>query len=468
MEIEYNYDYFVIGGGSGGLASASAAAEHGAKVGLADFVKPSPLGTKWGLGGTCVNVGCIPKKLFHYIGLLGEARDDLNEVGWKVDPDIKHNWEVAHEKVTDHIKSINFGYRKKLNTEKIAYHNKLARLLDKHTVELTDAKGKVETVTAKYILLATGGRPTDPGIPGKEHSISSDDIFWMAKPPGRTLCVGASYISLECAGFLHGMGFDVTVMVRSIFLRGFDQQLANKVGEGMANQGVKFIRKAVPISITLNNEGQKVVRYKQGEDEIEDVYDTVLFAIGRSADTKGLNLEAVGVETASNGKVKAKDNDQTTVENIFAIGDCCHGRIELTPTAIMAGRLLAARLFKGATREMSYKYVPTTVFTPIEYGCCGYSEEDARETFGNDNIVAYGSIYKPPEWSMNYNRQTKTYAKVVVNKADSNKVVGFHYFGPNAGEVTQGFAVAILKGITKEDLDLTVGIHPTMAEVLFC
>ena len=199
----------------------------------------------------------------------------------------------------------------------------MARLVSKNSIELNNDKEEKETVTAKYILIATGGRPSDPGIPGKEHTISSDDIFWMEKNPGRTLCVGASYIALECAGFLNALGVNVSVMVRSIFLRGFDQQLANKVGDAMADQGVKFIKKAVPVSITLNQQGQKVVRFKQGEDEIEDVFDTVLFAIGRSADTQKLNLEEIGVKTAKNGKIIAGEDDQTSVPNIYAIGDVC-------------------------------------------------------------------------------------------------------------------------------------------------
>lgn len=446
------------------MSCASAAVAQGAKVGLADFVKPSPQGTKWGLGGTCVNVGCIPKKLFHYASLLGESKEDLSEAGWKIDPQSPNAWEEVAEKIQDHIKSLNWGYSKRITSEKITYYNKLARLLGPNKIELKGEDNQTEVVTAKYILIASGGRPIDPDIPGKEHTISSDDIFWMKEKPGKTLVVGASYIALECGGFMKGLGLDVTIMVRSILLRGFDQQLANKIGDHMEGQGIKFIKKAVPVSITLNQEGKKVVRFRQGEDEIEDEFDTVLFAIGRAADTKGLNLEKVGVKTASNGKVVAGDNDQTTVPNIYAIGDCCEGRLELTPTAIMAGRLLAARLFGKGKREMSYKYVPTTVFTPIEYGCVGYSQEDAVKTFGEENIVAYGSVFKPLEWSINYNRSGKAYAKIIINQADNDKVVGFHFLGPNAGEVTQGFAVAILKGITKEDLDYTVGIHPTLAE----
>ena len=235
----------------------------------------------------------------------------------------------------------------------------------------------------------------------------------------------------------------------------------------MDSQGVKFIKKAVPVKIELNKQGRKVVTYKQGEDEIEDEFDTVMFAIGRSADTAGLNVEGVGIKVAKNGKIIAGDDDKTSVDNIYSIGDVCQGRLELTPTAIMAGRLLAARLFNKGTRQMSYKLVATTVFTPIEYGCCGYSQEEAIQKFGQENIVAYGSMYKPLQWNFNFERNQYAYAKVVCNKAEDNKIIGFHYLGPNAGQITQGFAVALLKGITKEDLDYTVGIHPTIAEVSF-
>jgi len=262
--------------------------------------------------------------------------------------------------------------------EEITYHNKLAKMTGKNEVELTDVEGNKEKVTAKFIVIAVGGRPTYPDIPGaKEHSISSDDIFWMKKKPGKTLIIGASYIALECAGYLHGLGIDVTVMVRSIFLRGFDQQLANKIGEYMEKQGMKFIKGATPTKITVNSQGVKNVEYKQGAEEAEDQFDLVMFATGRHADTKDLGLEEVGVKTAKNGKVIAGDDDKTSVDNIFSIGDCCEGRLELTPTAILAGKLLSKRLFGKGTRLMSYKYVATTVFTPLEYGACGWSQEDA-------------------------------------------------------------------------------------------
>lgn len=228
-------------------------------------------------------------------------------------------------------------------------------------------------VTADNILIATGGRPTfPPEIPNlREVAISSDDIFWKQQKPGKTLVVGASYIGLECAGFLHGLGIDVTVMVRSIFLRGFDQQLANKIGDHMKKIGVKVIHNSVPTKITKKAEGDwKTVEYKTiAEDKTETVneedFETILIAVGRSADTELLGLKEVGVKTAANGKIICSEDDKTSVDNIYAIGDVVEGRLELTPTAIMAGRLLALRLFSASKILANYIYVPTTVFTPL-------------------------------------------------------------------------------------------------------
>ena len=398
-----SFQLFVIGGGSGGLSAARTAAGLGVKVALADFVKPSPPGTTWGVGGTCVNVGCIPKKLYHHASLLGEHIKDAIETGWSVNDNAVHNWAQVRERIHDHIVASNKGYEKTFKREGIVYYNKLAKIVAPNTVELTDKEGKTEKVTAEKIVIATGGRPTYPDIPGaKEYAITSDDVFSLEKAPGKTLVVGASYIALETAGFLHGLGTDVTVMVRSILLRGFDQQMANKIGESMELLGQKFIKQAVPTSIRLNNEGRKVVTYKQGDKEHEEVFDTVLFAIGRSADTKGLDLDKIGVKTAPNGKIIAYDDDTTDAKDVYAIGDVVQGRLELTPTAILAGKLLSGRLFGQEKELMNYKNVPTTVFTPIEYGAIGYSQEDAIAKFGENNIVAYASKFRPLEWSLNY------------------------------------------------------------------
>jgi len=322
-------------------------------------------------------------------------------------------------------------------------------------------------VTADKIVIAVGGRPSYPGIPGdREFGITSDDIFMKKTAPGRTLVVGASYVALECAGFLTALGYDTTVMVRSILLRGFDQDMANRIGEYMENHGTKFVRGAIPTKLEKPDpNGPIIVSYEQDGNIVQDKYDTVLFAIGRYALTKDINLEAVGIKAESNLKIKVNDLEQTNVPHIFAIGDVIYGKLELTPVAIKAGKLLAYRLFAGKTEKMDYINVPTTVFTPLEYGSCGLSEEDAKAKYGDENIATYHSEFTPLEWAYNKTRpEGNCYVKVLVNKLDNEKVVGFHICAPNAGEVTQGVGIAMKCGVTKELLDSCVGIHPTVAE----
>eukprot|EP01126_Amoeba_proteus_P066770 TRINITY_DN9727_c0_g1_i2.p1 TRINITY_DN9727_c0_g1~~TRINITY_DN9727_c0_g1_i2.p1 ORF type:complete len:283 (+),score=58.70 TRINITY_DN9727_c0_g1_i2:77-925(+) len=253
-ERKYDYDLLVIGGGSGGLACAKEAASLGARVSLCDYVKPSSQGSIWGLGGTCVNVGCIPKKLMHRAALLREDFNDAKHFGWDLDTSKSTlHWERLVESVQNHIKSLNFGYRSQLRSKDVSYHNELARFIDPHTVVTRNKKGLEQTRTAKNFLVAVGGRPSLPDIPGIEHVITSDDIFSLTRSPGKTLVIGASYIALECAGFLNGFGFDTTVMVRSIVLRGFDQQMATLVKEYMERSGVKFVQ-GVPSSIEKRGE----------------------------------------------------------------------------------------------------------------------------------------------------------------------------------------------------------------------
>lgn len=373
----------VIGGGSGGLSCAKNAAKLGAKVALCDFVQPSPLGTKWGLGGTCVNVGCIPKKLMHQAALLGEGASDAESFGWDMG-ERKHNWERMVENVQMHIKSLNFGYRSELMSEGVKYLNSYAAFKDEHTIECTDKKGAKTELTAARFVIATGGRPNYPDIPGgKEHTISSDDLFSLAAPPGKTLCIGASYISLECAGFIQGLGMEASVMMRSIPLRGFDQQMAGLVKQYMQEHGTAFIEGAVPTSIEPTSEGRKKVSWQLADGSVgEGVFDTVLVAIGRVAETSKIGLHNTAVKlNPKNGKIVA-NGEQTSVPHIYAIGDILDGRPELTPVAIKAGKLLARRLYGKESKQMDYHLVPTTVFTPIEYGTIGLSEEDAIATLG--------------------------------------------------------------------------------------
>eukprot|EP00761_Pharyngomonas_kirbyi_P011761 gb/GECH01011787.1/.p1 GENE.gb/GECH01011787.1/~~gb/GECH01011787.1/.p1 ORF type:complete len:496 (+),score=121.82 gb/GECH01011787.1/:1-1488(+) len=460
----FDYDLVVIGGGSGGISCSRTAAEMGKKVALLDYVEPSPQGTTYGIGGTCVNVGCIPKKLMHRAAILGENIDDARTFGWDAASPVEHKWEQMVQSINNHIRSLNFGYRVDLRKKGIKYMNAFGELKDANTVETTDKKGKKQTITSRRFVVSVGGRPKLPDIPGaKEYGITSDDIFWMQNPPGKTLVVGASYVALECAGFLTGLGYDTTVMIRSIPLRGFDQQMAELIVEYMSNHKTRFVRGAVPSKLEKEN-GQIKVTYKKnlGGEDVEH-FDTVLFATGRYPVTN-IGLDNVGVETASNGKVKVNQYEQSSVPNIYSIGDCAEDRLELTPVAIHAGKLLARRLYGESSEPMNYDMVPTTVFTPLEYGACGLPEEQAREKYGDDNIEVYHSHFKPLEWTIPERETNACYLKVICNQADQGRVVGFHILSPNAGEVTQSVALGMKLGATKPDLEDTVGIHPTVAE----
>lgn len=471
MQATKEYDLFCIGGGSGGNATSKAAVAYGQRVGLADYVKPSPPGTTWGLGGTCVNVGCIPKKLMHFCSLMGEARHDQEGCGWELDPkSIKFNWSKMATKVKEYIGRLNQGKETQLKDKSIDYYNKLASFVDANTVELLDPQtNQKEYVKAKTILISTGGRPNYPDIPGaKEHGITSDDLFYLPENPGKTLIVGASYIALECGGFLTGLGNEVHVLVRSVLLRGFDQDCAERIGEYMTAQGTNFHYKCEPTSVEKLANGKKKVTWKntQTGESVSQEFDTVLFAIGRTADTAGLQLEKAGIQyNKKNQKVIINDVEQTNIPNIYCVGDCAEGMQELTPVAIAAGRLLAARLYNNKTDKMDYINIPTTVFTPIEYGSCGYSEEAARKVLGDEKIVVFTRQFKSLEWMFApENHPGRVFIKMICEKEKDMKVIGLHYLGQNSGEIIQGFAIPVKLGLTKEQFDQVVKIHPTAAE----
>uniref|UniRef100_A0A2M4A9Z4 thioredoxin-disulfide reductase (NADPH) n=1 Tax=Anopheles triannulatus TaxID=58253 RepID=A0A2M4A9Z4_9DIPT len=470
----YDYDLVVIGGGSGGLACAKQAVQLGAKVAVLDYVKPSPQGTRWGLGGTCVNVGCIPKKLMHQASLLGEAIHDSQPYGWQfTEPaSVRHDWATLTESVQNHIKSVNWVTRVDLRDQKVEYVNGLGYFRDAHTVVARMKNDTERELRTKYVVVAVGGRPRYPDIPGAlEHCITSDDIFSLPRAPGKTLLVGAGYIGLECAGFLKGLGYDVTVMVRSILLRGFDQQMATMIGDSMVEKGIRFHHRTRPLAVEKQADGRLLVRYETEGVEVgtgEDTFDTVLFAIGRQAETGSLQLDKAGVVTADGGKSDklAVDDEshRTNVENVYAVGDVLYRKPELTPVAIHAGRIIARRLFGGSSETMDYRDVATTVFTPLEYGCVGLSEEAAEAAHGKDNIEVYHAYYKPTEFFVPQRSVRYCYLKTVALREGDQRVLGLHFLGPAAGEVIQGFAAALKCGLTMKVLRNTVGIHPTVAE----
>jgi len=470
-----HYDLLVIGGGSGGLACSKAAAKLGKKTAVCDFVKASEAGTTWGLGGTCVNVGCIPKKLMHQAAQIGEFMKDGAAYGWEGADAPKHNWETMVNNVQMHVKSLNFGYRAELMSTNVKYYNAYATFIDPKTVVAVDKKGKETTITADQFVIACGGRPKYLDIPGaKEHCITSDDVFAMKTPPGKTLVIGASYVALECAGFIKGVGYETHVMMRSIPLRGFDQQMAMQIKTNMQEHGMQFIEGAVPMSIEVAPSGKKLVYWAHTDGKTGSAeFDTVLMAVGREVTSRQMGVDKAGVTiNPKSGKIPVNAQEQTNVEHIYAIGDVIDGDAlsppsqltELTPVAIQAGKLLADRLYGGKSALMDYQGVPTTVYTPLEYGCVGLTEEEAEKTLGKDDLEVYHTYFTPLEWTVPHRAENQCYAKLLCNKAQNEKVVGLHICGPNAGEMTQGFAVALKVGATKADFDNTVGIHPTNVE----
>lgn len=325
--------------------------------------------------------------------------------------------------------------------------------MDPHTVEYSlKVKGTIvsKTLSAAHIVIAVGGRPyIPPMIDGAlDHAITSDDIFSLRKSPGKTLCVGGSYISLECAGFLTELGYDVSVAARSVLLRGFDRQCADKVGSLMSDIGTKILMGSTPTSIAKMPSGKlQVILQDDAGAERPEIFDTVIFATGRKADLAGLNLAAAGVEISASGKIPVLE-ETTNIPWIHAVGDVCDGKLELTPVAVQAGELLAKRLFGGSTKQMDYDFVATTVFTPFEYGTIGLSEEDAIAKYGDEDIDTYLFEFTTLELSAVHRVKHRMHgededmghcclSKLVCLKSAGERVVGFHFIGPNAGEITQ-------------------------------
>merc|ERR1712137_925216 len=478
LDGKYDFDLFVVGGGSGGCAAALEAAGiqpagggGSLKLAVADFVKPSPAGTTWGVGGTCVNVGCIPKKLMHIAATKKEDSHDLASYGFSqeggAEVKLQHNWDVMCGGIRAYIQtSLNQGMLDGFEANGITYYNSYATLKDRHTIQLDNGKGVVTTKTAKYIMLSTGGRPNNGGYPGADElCMTSDDLFWLKDPPGKTSVVGAAYIALECAGFLNGLGYDTTVMVRSMLLRGFDRECVDKIDTYMQKQGVKFHRGVVPDRFEKGSTKKVKAIWKTPAGEQNEEFDTVLLAIGRKGEAAKLGLENAGVRfNSSSGKCEAPA-ECTNVPNIFCIGDLVEDRPELTPVAKVAGKRVVHRLFQGEKKAMDYKLIATTVFTPLEYGMCGLNEEDCISKYGKGGFTKITKDAKPLEWAVVKHRSPDAFFKVLIDDK-TGKIIGFHILGPGAGEIIQALALAMKMGVTKAQLDDLVGIHPTLAETM--
>ncbi|KNB42952.1 thioredoxin reductase mitochondrial [Blastocystis sp. subtype 4] len=440
----------------------------GAHVALLDYVSPSSQGTTWGLGGTCVNVGCIPKKLFHLTAQYCDNEQDALQVGF-AESHRRPDWDTMVTNISNYIRSLNFKYRGSLMDEDVEYLNAKGSFVDNHTVHV---EGK--DITADHIVIATGGRPLIPDIPGaREFGITSDDLFRLKKEPGKTLIVGASYIALECAGFLNSFGYDTSVMVRSRVLRRFDEQMAQLIQEDMTNHGVHFLERSLPDRISKEADGKLLVEWTVNNvTKRQDVFDTVMFATGRRACTDELNLSAVKLfAEPDSGKIVCPAGETTRVPNIHVIGDARYGNPELTPVAIKQGKLLADRLFGGSSKQMDYSLIPTTVFTPLEYSCVGMTEEEAVKSASVDVYhMKYNTLEMNYLGRMNKKNEPEEnicYSKVICMHEAPRKVLGVHILGPNSGDIIQGIALSMKLGVTKEDMDDVVPIHPTHGEEVF-
>ncbi|MEO1225198.1 MAG: glutathione-disulfide reductase [Pseudomonadota bacterium] len=441
----FDYDYFVIGAGSGGVRSARIAAQHGARVAIAE---------ERYFGGTCVNVGCVPKKLLAYASHFGEDFSDAAGFGWTVG-ETSHDWSRLIANKDREIDRLNGIYQRLLEGAGVTIYEARAVLEDAHTIRVGD-----QTVTADKILVATGGWPNLPDEPGvKEHAITSNEIFHLDKMPKRVVIAGGGYIAVEFASILNGLGADVCLLYRGeLFLRGFDYDVRSTVAEEMAKHGVD-LRFHTIISRVSKSHDCLIVELSDGS--MVEV-DAVLMAIGRTPNTAGLGLEKAGVKLADNGAIIVDDDYRTSADNIYALGDVID-RVPLTPVAIAEGHALADTLFGGFDdRIVDYRNIATAVFCRPEIGTVGLNEDEARRKHVAVDI--YRTSFRPMKHTLS-GRDARSLMKLVVDR-ESQRVVGCHVVGDDAAEMVQSVAVAINCGATKRDFDRTIGIHPTSAEEL--
>lgn len=439
----YDFDLYVIGAGSGGVRAARFAADFGGKVAVAE--------SRY-LGGTCVNVGCVPKKLLVYGAHFVEDFEQANGFGWSLG-EASFDWATLIANKDREINRLNGIYRNLLLNSGVTLHEGHARLVSPHEVEING-----ERFTAKHILIATGGWPQIPDIPGHEHAIGSNEAFFLKALPKRVLVVGGGYIAVEFASIFHGFGAQTTLLYRGdLFLRGFDGSVRKHLREELTKRGLNLQFNAEIERIDKQADGSLRATLKDGR---ELTADCVFYATGRRPMLDNLGLENVGVKLNKLGFVEVDDLYQTSEPSILAIGDVI-GRVQLTPVALAEGTALARRLFKPEHyRPVNYAMIPTAVFSLPNIGTVGLSEEQAK-TNGH-NVQIFESRFQPMKLRLT-KCQDLTLMKLVVD-ADTNEVLGCHMVGPDAGEIIQGLAIALKAGATKQHFDETIGVHPTAAE----
>ena len=442
----HTFDYICLGGGSGGIASANRAAKHGKKVALIEAKH---------IGGTCVNVGCVPKKAMWFGAQVAEAIHlYAQDYGFDVTVN-QFSWETLVDSREAYIKRIHASYDRVLGNNGITVVNGFGKFVDGQTIEVNG-----EHYTAPHISIATGGFPIIPDVEGAELGITSDGFFALTEQPKRAVVVGAGYIAVELAGVLHALGTDTTLVVRKNGpLRQFDETISTTLTDMMAEHGPKLMNYTQVTKVSKHSDGSLSVDFDNGERVITD---SLIWAIGRAPATGNIGLENTQVQLTSAGHIQVDDYQNTTAKGIYALGDNI-GKIDLTPVAVKAGRLLSERLFNGQDdAKMDYSLIPTVVFSHPPIGTMGLTEAEAITEFGEENVKVYNSSFGAMYTAVTRHRQM-TKMKLICAGSDE-KVVGIHGIGHGMDEILQGFGVALKMGATKADFDACVAIHPTSAE----
>ena len=441
-----HYDYLAIGAGSGGIASANRAAIRGAKAAVIEAKH---------VGGTCVNVGCVPKKVMWYGAHIAEAIKYSPSYGFELEQK-GFDWATMVKNREAYIERIHGGYHRGFQGNGVEFIEGFAKFVDHKTVEVHGEK-----ITADHITIATGGRPMIPEVPGAEHGIDSDGFFALTEQPKKAAVIGAGYIAVEIAGVFHALGTDTHLMVRRDRpLRTFDKDITDGLLERMKQDGPELHTETTVREVVKQDDGRLTLHFEGGQ--TMDGVDCLVWAIGRLPATDKINLECTGVELDNDGFINVDKFQNTNVQGIYAVGDNT-GAAALTPVAIKAGRLLAERLFNNMPNaHMDFENIPTVVFSHPTIGTVGLSEEDAKLKFGEDNITVYKSSFAAMYNAVTPHRAL-SYFKLVCHGKEE-KVVGIHGIGEGMDEILQGFAVALKMGATKADLDSTVALHPTSAE----
>ena len=444
----FDYDLISIGGGSGGIGTLNRAGSYGAKCLV---IERDPV-----LGGTCVNKGCVPKKAMWYGASLAHALHDAKDYGFDVSAS-GFDWNAFVTKRETYISNINNAYAKYLGKNNVEFTHGHARFDGANTIVI-DHKKKV---TAERIIIAPGGEPVMPEIPGIEHAINSDGFFKLTEQPKSALVIGAGYIAVELAGLFQALGTDTTLAIRNeTFLREFDDMLSSELMQAMTNDGVTMAKSFVTESLEKESDG---IYATDSSGKRIGPFETVLMAIGRKPETEDLGLDTIGLETDKRGYIAVDEWQETKVSNVFAIGDVT-GQAELTPVAIAAGRRLSDRIYNGQVgRKMEYSNIATVVFSHPPIGTIGLTEAEARKEHG-DAVKVFTSSFTPMYEAFT-ERKSKTSMKLVL-VGEEERIVGCHMIGRDSDEMLQGFAVAIRMGATKSDFDDTIAIHPTSGEEL--